>query len=317
MIENRKSTIEDRLRPEDRVRQDAPAPLLLDGGLATELERRGHDLDHPLWSARLLLENPEALSAVHTDFLEAGADIIATATYQATLPGLEREGLSHAQAEGLFRRAVDLAVEARDAINPDALVAASIGSYGAYLADGSEYTGNYENSTKNALTEFHRERLEILTKSPANVIAFETIPSLTEAESLAELLNASSLPAWISFQCRDEKHIADGAPIAEAARIVDTIPNVFAIGVNCVPPRLVLPLIARIQSVTNKPIAVYPNSGEIFDPGTRTWDGTADPASFASSAVTWRKAGARLIGGCCRATPAHIRALRGVFPREA
>ncbi len=283
--------------------------FLLDGGLATELERRGHDLDHPLWSARLLLENPGAIQEVHEAYLRAGADIITTSSYQASLPGLKREGLSREEAIEVLGRSVDLARRACRAANPDALVAASLGPCAASLADGSEYIGDYDKSFEELLA-FHKEPLEILIKFSPEILAFETIPSKLEAEALAALLDGMEAPpVWISFQCRDESRIADGTPIGECAALLDSVDAVTAIGVNCTAPRLIPPLIKTLRSATSKPLVVYPNSGESYDARTRTWTGLTDPDAFASAAVRWHAAGASIIGGCCRTTPDFIRRL--------
>ena len=201
--------------------------VLLDGGLATELESRGHDLNHNLWSAKLLMDTPEEICQVHLDFLNAGADCIITATYQASIRGFMKEGMSRAEAEALIQTAVDMAAQARDQFledNDDPLrvrpwVAASVGPYGAFLADGSEYRGDYS-ATDSELRSFHNSRWELLKNSDADVFAFETIPSIREAEVLLEILKATpGSYAWISFSCKDELHICDGTPISECAKL--------------------------------------------------------------------------------------------------
>ena len=309
----------------------ARGPLLLDGGLATELETRGFDLGDPLWSARLLLENPAAIQAVHADYLEAGADCIISASYQATIPGLQARGLSAAQARALIVSAVNLAVAARaafwaatpaaDRLRP--LVAASVGPYGAYLADGSEYTGRYGLSVA-ALVDFHRERLDLLAGSAADLLACETLPSLAETEALLQLLRRhhSQRAAWFSFTCPDANHISDGTPLSAVVRLLDQAPQVIAAGVNCSAPALIPALIANIRRVTDKPLVVYPNSGETYDARRRCWLGESTPTEFGALSQTWRAAGAMLLGGCCRTGPGHIRAMRAALhppalPRES
>ena len=267
--------------------------VLLDGGLATELEAQGHDISDELWSARLLRDDPEAIRAVHQAYVEAGADCVITASYQATLERLPAEAL---------RLSVKLAREAKPKI-----VAASVGPYGAARADGSEYTGAYD-LNEGGLGGWHAPRFEILDESGADLLACETIPSFPEARAIACLLGKT--PAWFSFTCRDGERISDGTPIETCARHLDDIDKVAAIGVNCTPPRFVESLVKRIRAVTDKPIVVYPNSGERWDAAHRTWTGTRDPGEFAEAAVRWRDAGASIIGGCCRTGPAHIRALR-------
>jgi homocysteine S-methyltransferase len=267
--------------------------VILDGGLATELEERGFDLSDQLWSARLLRDDPDAILDVHRAYVEAGADCITTASYQATLERLGADSL---------RLSVDLARAAGPKI-----VAASVGPYGAALADGSEYTGVYD-LDEGGLGGWHAPRLRILDGSGADVLACETIPSFAEARALARLLGLT--PAWFSFTCRDGERLSDGTPIAECARHLDAIDKVAAIGVNCTPPRFVESLVRRIRAVTAKPIVVYPNSGERWDAARRCWAGTRDPGEFAEAAARWRDAGASILGGCCRTGPAHIRALR-------
>ncbi len=296
--------------------------LVLDGGLATELEKAGFDLDHPLWSARVLATAPAAIAAVHRAYLEAGADCITAASYQATLAGFERDGRSRAEAEGLLKRSVTLALEARDRFWADErnrpgrlrpLVAASVGPYGAFLANGAEYTGDYDRGEA-GLVDFHRERLRLLAASGADLLGCETIPSADEARALSTLL-AGSLgpPAWISFSCRDGERLRDGTPLAECVRLVDPLPRVVAIGVNCTAPEHVLSLLRAAAGATAKPLVAYPNSGEEYDPVQKAWRGTASRERWAELGRVWRTAGARLIGGCCRTGPEEVRRLRAAL----
>lgn len=290
--------------------------LTLDGGLATELERRGFDLNDPLWSAKILVERPEAIRRVHLDYLEAGAECVETASYQATFAGLRARGFDDRAAAELFQRSVDLAREARDwfartrpAEASRVRIAASIGPYGAYLADGSEFRGDYGLS-RDALLEFHARRFDVLASAGADLLACETIPCLIEAEALARLIERSEgVRAWVSFSCRDGARTRRGEPIEEGAGLVDQIEGVAAVGVNCTAPEHVEELIERVRSATNKPIVVYPNSGQAWDAAGRRWIGRADVASFLSAARRWRRAGACAIGGCCMTGPEHVRGL--------
>lgn len=298
--------------------------LVLDGGLATELERAGFDLDHPLWSARLLSERAEAIAAVHRAYLAAGADCITTASYQATIPGFRRQGATDAEARRLLVRSVELALEARDAFWSGAsgelgsgrtrpLVAASIGPYGAFLADGSEYTGAYDLGL-DGLVDFHRERMRLLLEAGPDLLACETIPSAVEARALAVLL--AELPdarAWVSFSCRDGSRLCDGTPFVDAVRAVSALPQVVAVGLNCTAPRFVLDLLRAAAEATGKPLVAYPNSGETYDAAARGWRGMSDPLDWGQRARVWRAAGARLVGGCCRTGPQHIRAVRAAL----
>jgi homocysteine S-methyltransferase len=298
---------------------DAQGVVILDGGLATTLEARGHSLGTRLWSARLLVDAPDAIRDVHRAYLEAGADCISTASYQATFAGFSELGIDHARAAELILRSVTLAVEARDAfwqvpanrvgrLRP--LVAASVGPYGAYLADGSEYVGRYAIGEPEILA-FHDERFRLLAASEADVIAFETVPSLPEALALTRLLDGSAGAwAWLSFTCRDGRHLADGTRLADAARACAGAQGLVAAGVNCVPPGHVPALVAELRSVTNLPIAVYPNSGEVYDATLKTWTGPASVEEFETASGAWVASGATLVGGCCRVGPEQIRALR-------
>jgi homocysteine S-methyltransferase len=293
--------------------------VLLDGGLATALETRGKDLNDPLWSARVLLEDPDVVSQAHMDYLAAGADCIATVTYQATFEGFRDRGLEPAEAQEAFHRAVRLAVEARDAfwaqessrkarIRP--LVAGSIGPYGAYLADGSEYTGGYE-LRPDALVRFHRRRWRLLATSGVDLLACETVPSVIEARALLRLLaETPDVWAWMSFQCRDHAHLADGTTLGEAVRLCDQADRVAAVGVNCVPPERVAPLLSVARSATSKPLMAYPNSGEAYDATTKTWNPAGEGSDPSEEAPAWRDAGATVLGGCCRTGPDTIARMR-------
>jgi homocysteine S-methyltransferase len=295
------------------------APLILDGGLATELESRGFDLSDDLWSARLLIDAPDAIRQVHSDYLVAGADCIISASYQGTLAGFMNLGLTRSAATALLELSVELAIAARDSfweelsnrserIRP--IVAASVGPYGAFLADGSEFTGDYD-LDEDGLLDFHKDRWRILSETDADILACETVPSLAEVRVLGKLLaKTGHRPAWVSFSCRDGKHISDGTPLAEAITVLDGVENVVAVGINCTAPRFISSLIEEAGRATGKPIIVYPNSGESYDTVRRTWIGEADTKAFAAACQTWRAAGASLIGGCCRTGPEHIRLVR-------
>ena len=293
--------------------------LIVDGGLATELEARGYDLNDELWSARLLLDDPEAIRQVHHDYLEAGADCIISATYQATIAGFMRRGLAMDQARALLTEAINLAVAVRDEFWSDPenrvqrlkpIVAASIGPYGAALADGSEYRGEYDLNGP-GLYDFHRQRWDIIIDTSADILACETIPSFPEAKALSSLIvETPNTSTWVSFSCRDGKSISDGTPLADCISLFQDIKNVVAVGINCTAPRYIPMLIEEASKVTNKPIIVYPNSGESYSGELRRWSGESDPVDFALASLSWYHAGAQLIGGCCRTTPDHIKQIR-------
>lgn len=299
------------------ILQDHPF-VVLDGALATELERRGCDLADPLWSAKVLVEAPALIRQVHYDYFAAGADCAISASYQATFEGFARRGFDGEAAAELMRRSVMLALEARDAYwqgaadrdgRPRPFVAASIGPYGAFLADGSEYRGDYDLSEAE-LVDFHRPRMAELLAAGPDVLACETIPSLAEARALVRLLEAfPESRAWISFSAKDEAHTCHGERLADCVALLGTHPQVVAIGVNCTAPRFIPSLARAASGATEKPILTYPNSGEIYDAASNSWSGATECAAFAAQARRWYDCGARLIGGCCRTTPDHIRDL--------
>lgn len=275
--------------------------LIADGGLATELEARGHNLSDALWSARLLVDAPQEIAAVHTAFYRAGALIATTASYQASFEAFARSGISRDETARLLRRSVELAKTARDEVGHGLWVAASIGPYGAALADGSEYRGRYGLSVKQ-LENWHRPRLEVLADAGADVLALETIPDVDEAEALVNLVRSLGVPAWLSYTI-DGARTRAGQPLADAFAVAAGVPEIVALGVNCCSPDDVLPAIPLARD-TGKPVIVYPNSGERWDDIQRTWVG---PSRFSPTlGVQWAAAGARVIGGCCRVRPADI-----------
>lgn len=292
--------------------------LVLDGAFATELERRGCDLNDPLWSAKVLMENPQLIAELHFDYLDAGADCIITASYQASFEGFGRRGLTDEEAQELISQSVILACKARDAfwqkssnrvnrLKP--LVAASVGPYGAYLADGSEYRGDYDLDVE-GLVEFHRRRFDVLVQAGPDILACETIPCLQEAEALVKLLEEHpGQSCWVSFSGRDETTISNGESIRDCARFLNDYAQVAAIGLNCTPPEYISSLIAEIRQETDKPIIVYPNSGERYDGTNKRWITGSVTEPFAEMAKRWFADGAWLIGGCCRTTPEDIRAI--------
>ena len=284
----------------------ADTVLISDGGLATELEARGHDLSDPLWSARLLSDAPEEIVAVHAAYFRAGATIATTSSYQASFEGFAAHGFDRVRSAELLRRSVELAQLARDKIGTGGLlVAASVGPYGAALADGSEYRGRYGLSIE-ALTRWHRPRLETLAAAGADVLACETVPDADEAEALVDLVRAAGVPAWLSYTIDGTKTRA-GQPLADAFAVAAGVDEIVAIGVNCCAPDDVLGAI-EIASAIGKPVIVYPNSGERWD--AHGWTGRK--RFSAELARQWIAAGARVIGGCCRVGPKDIEAIAAV-----
>ncbi|HET7277093.1 MAG TPA: homocysteine S-methyltransferase [Dermatophilaceae bacterium] len=293
-----------------RVADPGARPVVLDGGLATRLEARGNDLSSHLWSARLLLDDPAEVREAHRDFLAAGAEVITTASYQVSYDGLAAAGLGTADTDRLLRLSV---ATAREAVEPAVQsaddgprwVAASVGPYGAALADGSEYRGDYGLSV-DQLRAWHRRRLYTLIEAEPDVLAIETIPCRAEAEALLAEVQGSGMPCWLSLT-----NVADrtrlGEPLAEAFGMAAEVPEVIAVGVNCCAAAGVADTARLAVSASGKPAVVYPNSGEGWNAFARAWDGQRDldPADAAG----WVAAGARIVGGCCRVTPDDIAAI--------
>ncbi|KAK9276153.1 hypothetical protein L1049_005684 [Liquidambar formosana] len=302
---------------------------VVDGGFATQLERHGASINDPLWSALCLIKDPDLIKRVHLEYLEAGADILVTSSYQATIPGFVARGLSLEDGELLLEKSVKLAVEARDKFwdamdrvlghsYNRALVAASIGSYGAYLADGSEYSGYYGSDvTLDKLKDFHRRRLQVLVEAGPDMLAFETIPNKLEAQACIDLLEEEDIqiPSWICFSSVDGENAPSGESFKECLDIINKSSKVNAVGINCAPPHFVDSLIRKFRELTEKPIVVYPNSGEVWDGRAKRWlpSKCFDDDKFELFATRWRDSGAKLIGGCCRTTPSTIRAISKVL----
>jgi homocysteine S-methyltransferase len=296
--------------------------IFLDGATATELMLRGYDLNDPLWSAKVLIESPEMIREIHKEYFLAGADCAITTTYQATFEGFANRNIDAEKASRLMHLSVQLACEARDEFwkqhshtekRERPFVAASVGPYGAFLCDYSEYHGNYGVGL-NELIEFHRSRFEVLANSGADMLACETIPCLLEAKALLTLLQKHPhISAWFSFSAQDESTISSGESIESCAQLLDDFPQVVAIGVNCTSPRYISELARKIKAVSRKPILCYPNSGETFDVAIHDWVGDGSCTNFGEMAKEWVRNGVQIIGGCCRTTPAHIRELNRLF----
>ena len=295
---------------------DARDIMVIDGSMSTALENMGLDLNHRLWTARALAENPEKVKQVHINYFRAGADCGITCSYQASIPGLMSCGYSEAEAEGLIRRSVELFLEARDewwesegrtAGRVWPLCLAGMGPYGAYLADGSEYTGAYDVSD-DELVEFHSRRARLLLEAGADILLFETQPSLHEVLLEARIAEEMGADYWVSFSCRDGKHNGRGEEVADcAAALSKDYPHLKMIGVNCTKPEYIESLIRCFRSATELPIAVYPNSGETYDAVTKTWTSACGDLDFGTYALRYMAAGASAVGGCCTTTEKHVR----------
>ena len=292
----------------------AAGPVVLDGGMSNQLESAGHDLSDELWSARLLAERPEAITAAHLAYFEAGADVAITSSYQATFEGFAGRGIGRERAAELLAASVELAREAARQAQAKGVtrrlwVAASVGPYGAMLADGSEYRGRYGLSVAE-LEAFHRPRLEVLAGARPDVLALETVPDADEARALLRAVRGLGVPAWLSYTVEGDRTRA-GQPLEEAFAPAADVEEIIAVGVNCCAPGDVDGAVEVARRVTGKPVVVYPNSGEAWDAEARAWKGRS---SFTPEEVSaWRSSGAALIGGCCRVGPEAIAGIAGVL----
>jgi homocysteine S-methyltransferase len=291
----------------------AEGAVVLDGGLSNQLEAQGCDLSDALWSARLLADDPRQIEAAHSAYVRADAQVLITSSYQATFEGFARRGATREQAGGLLARSVELARTAGAAAEGEVWVAASVGPYGAMLADGSEYRGRYGLSVRE-LERFHRPRIEALVAAGPDVLALETVPDMDEAAALLGAVEGCGVPVWLSYGITGERTRA-GQELAQAFALAAGRDDVMAVGVNCCEPRDADAAVELAAAVTGKPVVVYPNSGEAWDAAERRWRGRAtyDPARVRD----WLAAGARLIGGCCRVGPDRIaelgRLMRGCW----
>jgi homocysteine S-methyltransferase len=278
----------------------AEGPVVLDGGLSNQLADQGCDLTGPLWSARLIADDLEQIQSAHAAYIEAGARVLITSSYQATYEGFKKHGFSRAETSALLWRSVQAARRAARE-RTDVWVAASVGPYGAMLADGSEYRGRYGLSVKE-LELFHRPRIEALAEAEPDVLALETVPDIDEAEALLRVVDGTGMPVWLTYTIEGDTTRA-GQPLVDAFALAADTAEVIAVGVNCCVPEDADRAVA-VAAEAGKPVAVYPNSGEVWDAAVRDWHGRA---TFGSARVRdWVAAGARLIGGCCRVGPAEI-----------
>ncbi|MFM7785713.1 MAG: homocysteine S-methyltransferase, partial [Gammaproteobacteria bacterium] len=264
------------------------------------------------------------IEAVHADYFAAGADIALTASYQATFAGFGARGIDADATRGLLQLAVDLAARARDrhlagspaaANRPLPLIGASIGAFGAHRHDGSEYRGDYGVSAA-TIGDFHRRQVEVLAAAGADFIAFETIPCRLEIEAILRLLeDFPGIPAWISFSCRNGEQNSHGEDFGDCVALVAESPSVIATGINCTAPEFVESLLRTARTRCTLPLFAYPNSGETWHAQSGCWHGNASAGSLSAEVRRWLAAGATLLGGCCRTTPADIaeiaRAIRG------
>lgn len=281
--------------------------VVSDGAMATELEKREVTTDNALWSAMALVTNQAAIQAVHKSYFDQGAQIATTNTYQSNVPAFEKIGMNEKQSIELIKRAVTLAKAAKSE-SAVQLVAGSVGPYGAYLADGSEYTGAYQ-LTNQEYQDFHRPRMQAMVEAGVDFFALETMPNFKECQALMTLIQHDfpQMEAWLSFSVNDEAtQLWDGTSLNEAASWANDQPNIIAVGTNCTKMQNILPIIKKIAAQTTKPVVVYPNNGDLYDPISKTWKKVTGAPEFSDLVALWIEAGARIIGGCCRTTPHDI-----------
>ena len=287
--------------------------IIVDGALASELQRRGSDLNDSLWSAKVLFEQPELIRQVHYDYFKAGADCAITASYQATPLGFAKKGINLNDSIALIQKSVELAQQAKQQYLSELdqpkplLIAGSVGPYGAYLADGSEYTGTYQLSEE-AFMEFHYVRIKALIDANVDLLACETLPSFTEIKALTKVIKQfPKISCWFSFTLKDDQHLSDGTPLSLVVEYLNNIEQIASVGINCIALEKVTRSLNVLNKLTSKPLIVYPNSGEVYDPLIKQWHPNPQHnCTFANQLTNWIESGAKLIGGCCQTSPNDI-----------
>ncbi|ULG74649.1 homocysteine S-methyltransferase [Macrococcus brunensis] len=280
--------------------------ILLDGGFGTTVEQFGYDVNHPLWSSNLIESNPEAVYQVHQAFVDAGAEIILTNTYQAAIQSFINMGLNYQDARNYLKKAVEIA---RRAAKENTIIAGSLGPYGAMLGNGAEYTGDYIISEQDYI-DYHKERLDILIEAGISVFAFETIPNLEEIKAVKKLLEEyEEIEAWLSVTLNDSTHLSDGTQLDEVIETVNAIPNVLAFGINCTSIKVIDEAVDKLIKQSSKDIILYPNGGRKYDASNKVWIGDEEQ-SLLEAAVRWKDKGVKFIGGCCQVGPDDIKELK-------
>ena len=295
--------------------------VVLDGAMSTPLERLGADTNNDLWTAKALIDNEELVYEVHKMYFEAGADLIITDTYQANVQAFEKVGYSEKEARNLIKKAVKIAQKARDDYENKTgkhnYIAGTIGPYGAYLANGSEYRGDYELSVEE-YQQFHLPRIEELVNAGVDILAIETQPKLDEVLAILELLKKKypQQKVYVSYTLSDDDTISDGTPLPRAIHALEDYSQVIAVGINCVKLELVEPALKNMKEITDKHLIVYPNSSAVYNPKSKTWSQTKTSATFEELIPNWYEAGARIIGGCCTTGPKEIKAVADFIKRN-
>jgi len=282
-----------------RRRLESGPPLVLDGALGTELERRGAHCELPLWSARALVDAPELVRAIHAEYVAAGCELLTANTFRTQRRTLARAGLG-AQAAELTALALRLAREAAAAAGARVFVAGS-------LAPLEDCWHPERVPDEGALAREHADHAANLARAGADAILVETMGTRREARAAVAAAAASGLPCIASFCCGPGARLLSGEPLADALASVLSLAPV-AVLVNCLPPRDAEACIATLAA-SGLPFGLAPNLGAPgAGPGAPRED-ECSPEAFAAHAARWIAAGARLVGGCCGTTPAHLRAV--------
>jgi len=294
---------------------DRDRVFVLDGGFGSLLESLGYDVNkHDLWSGGANMDRPDLVSKAHKKFIDAGADIIMTNTYHCCIKKLqETRGFTVEQGEEVINKAVKLAKEAMADANREVFLVGSIGPYATYFRDASEYSGAYVKKPgfqEQTIIDYYLQQATPLLKSGVKSLVFETIPSLKEVECVGKVLEQldSDVRAWIVVTCKDGKTTRSGDLFSEVVRMANGFEKVTAVGANCTSPLHITELLqnAQIESTKNKPIVVYPNSGEVYSPENKKFEGDTKINLIAEMIPSWYRLGARIFGGCCRVLPEHM-----------
>lgn len=284
-------------------------PAVLDGGLSFPLEEKKIRMNTNLWTAELLISKPELIREVHINYIDSGAKIITTSSYQASFKSLKKRGYSEIQSKNIILKSVEIVEEIKKNYNNKIIIAASIGPYGSYLADGSEYVGNYD-INEETFFDFYKKKVDLLDSSSADVLAFETIPSYKEAKVISKILKETKKQSWISFSCKNQKEISDGTKLEKCCEYLNNHSKIFGVGVNCTSPKYISKLISILKrKLKNKKIIIYPNSGEIYDGKNKNWIGNSN-ITFESYIDEWLNLGVDILGGCCRVGTKEIKKIK-------
>lgn len=314
--------------------------LVLDGALGTQLESiipndsEIQPKNDPLWSTKVLMTQPKLIERIHYQYLQSGSDIIMTSTYQASCAGLIKYANSYTdEVAHVWERSVDMANNAirrhklenntKPIRNRDPIICGSVGPYGAFLANGAEYTGEYGMISNEELEKHHFKLLQFLILHPdVKLIAIETIPNFREFKVLVNLLtkllslHGPNQKFYLSINVRNESEMCDGTPVEKVMNYLNfkmktmgiLQRNIFAIGYNCVDYHLVTSLIDNLTMFNefHIPMIVYPNLGYVYSTKHEEYIAYQDTNELELMILDWLKRGVKIIGGCCGSGPQEI-----------